>query len=149
MLLDMEYYNKFPIVLRTALIKGKVKLPSSIQKQYDNLCVYRAVKYTSTKTTINRNDFLSYVELKEQNPLLAVNDNEISSYGCSCFYKIEEMHIRTKFPCKGKAIAKGIINSKYGPIDINNDTSHIDLYLYDNVDPSNKFEVIEKWEKNG
>ena len=43
----------------------------------------------------------------------------------------------------------GKINQNFGPIEQNNQTSHINLYVYDGVDPSNKFEVVEKWEKNG
>lgn len=59
------------------------------------------------------------------------------------------MRVCAKFPRKNKAIAKGIIQKEYGPIDINNATSHVDWYLFDEIDPSEKFEVVEKWEKNG
>lgn len=62
---------------------------------------------------------------------------------------MDEMHQQTKFPNKNKAIAKGIIKCEYGPIVINELTSHVDWYLYNNVDPSKEFEVIEKWEENG
>ena len=59
------------------------------------------------------------------------------------------MRTLAKFPRKNKAIAKGKIKKEFGPIDVNNKTSHIDLYLFEGIDPSDEFEVIEEWEKNG
>ena len=44
---------------------------------------------------------------------------------------------------------QGKIKKEFGPIDVNNKTSHIDLYLFEGIDPSDEFEVIEEWEKNG
>lgn len=55
----------------------------------------------------------------------------------------------TKFPSRNKAIARGLIKQEFGPIDVSEKTSHVDLYLYNNIDPSDEFEVVEKWEKNG
>lgn len=54
MLLDMEYYNKFPKVLKNALIDGIVSFPNSIQQNYDELTVYRGVRYSKDKTIYNR-----------------------------------------------------------------------------------------------
>lgn len=149
MLLNLEYYNRFPTTLKRALLSGRVMFPDSLQREYNDLYVYRAVKYTAEKTAIDKSDFLSYIELKKKNPLIVADDSKISSYSCSCFLNMDEMHLQTKFPSKKKAIAKGVIKNEFGPIDINEDTSHVDLYLYDNVDPSSEFEVVEKWEKNG
>ena len=131
------------------MISEKVRFPNSLQCEYEELCVVRGVRYTATKTAIDKSDFLSYVELKKINPMIAADDSKINNYSCSLFMNIDELHQLTKFPNKNKAIAKGRIRSKFGPIIINEETSHIDLFLYDNVDPSNEFEVVEKWEKNG
>ena len=147
--LTLSYYNRFPTVLKDALISEKVRFPNSLQCEYEELCVFRGVRYTATKTAIDKSDFLSYVELKKINPMIAADDSKINNYSCSLFMNIDELHQLTKFPNKNKAIAKGRIRSKFGPIIINEETSHIDLFLYDNVDPSNEFEVVEKWEKNG
>ena len=147
--LTLSYYNRFPTVLKDALISEKVRFPNSLQCEYEELCVFRGIKYTATKTAIDKSDFLSYVELKKINPMIAADDSKINNYSCSLFMNIDELHQLTKFPNKNKAIAKGRIRSKFGPIIINEETSHIDLFLYDNVDPSNEFEVVEKWEKNG
>ena len=149
MSVDEEYFNKFAITLKNALISGKVRFPDSLQQEYNDVSVYRGVKYTSQKKMIDKTDFLSYIEVHKNNPLFMVDDSNISSYSCSCFLDIEELHMQTKFPSKNKAIAKGIIRQEYGPIDINEKTSHVDWYLFDNIDPSDRFEVVEKWEKNG
>lgn len=141
---------KFPTVLRTALRSNKVSFPDTLQCNYEKRCVFRAVKYTQDKTEIDASDFLSYVESNKKCPMIpVVDDNDISSYGCSCFMNLEMFHYRTKFPTKKKAIAKGMINDSFGPIIVDEKTSHIDLFLYDGIDPSGEFEVIEKWEKNG
>lgn len=145
----MEYYDRFPTILREALTSGKVRFPDSLQYEYGELCVFRGVKYTGKKKTIDRSDFLSHVERKKMNPLFVADDSKIESYSCSVFMDIEELHQNTKFPNKNKAIAKGKIRSEFGPIYVKEWTSHIDLFLYENADPSDEFEVVEKWEENG
>lgn len=146
--MDIDYFNRFPNVLKKALISGKVSFPETLQKEYEDLNVYRGVKYNSDKTFIDKSDFLSYMEL-EKNPMIPIDENDISSYSCSVFLNIDELHMITKFPRKNKAVARGTVKPEYGPVDINELTSHVDLYLYDNADPSDQFEVIEVWEKNG
>ena len=146
---EIEYYNRFPGVLRKALANGTVKFPSSLQRSYQELIVYRGVGYSKNKTKIDKSDFLSNVERNMKNPMVPADYDNISSYSCSCYLKIEEMRICAKFPRKNRAIAKGKIKQEFGPIDMNRDTSHIDLYLYDKVDPSDEFEVVEIWQKNG
>ncbi len=146
---DMEYYNRFPTVLKNALINGTVKFPDSLQCEYEDLVVYRGVSYSKNKTTIDKSDFLSNMERNLINPMVPVDSKNISSYSCSCYLNIDEMRMCAKFPRKNKAIAKGIIQKEFGPIDINHATSHVDWYLFDEIDPSEKFEVVEKWEKNG
>ena len=147
--LDIEYYNRFPLCLKNALLSGRVKFPSDIQKEYEDLVAYRGVKYSNNKTNIEKSDFFSNMERNALNPMVPADADAISSYSCSCFLDIDEMRIHAKFPRKNAAIAKGIIRKDFGPIDINTDTLHVNLYLFDGIDPSNEFEVIEKWEKNG
>lgn len=81
--------------------------------------------------------------------MIAADDSNISDYSCSVYTNLDEIHQQAKFPRKNKAVAKGIIKNSFGPINMSKETSHIDLFLFDNVDPSNEFEVIEIWEKNG
>lgn len=149
MSLNMDYYNRFPTVLKNALINGVVSFPDSLQHEYTDLTVYRGVKYSNNKTIIDKSDFLSNVERNMKNPLVPVDLGEVSSYSCSCYLNIDSLRVCARFPRKNRAIAKGMIQKEFGPIDINSNTSHVDLYLFDKVDPSERFEVIEKWEKNG
>ena len=136
-------------VLKNALINKKVRFPDTLQKEYDDKYVFRGVKYNSKKKEINKTDFLSHIERKDTMMGRSVDETDISSYSCSCFLNLDELHTATKFPIKNKAVAKGLIKKDFGPININEQTSHIDLYLFDGVDPSYNFEVVEKWEKNG
>ena len=149
MTLGLDYYNRFPGLLKNALTEGKVSFPDTLICEYEDMEVYRGVSYTKEKMQIDKSDFISKMELKVNNPMIAVFEEEISSYSCSCYLDIEQMRINGKFPRKKMAIAKGIIKKEFGPIDINNDTKHVDLYLFEGIDPSAEFEVIEKWEKSG
>lgn len=142
MSIDLEYYNRFPIILREALIMGKVKFPDSLKCEYTDMTVYRGVHYSANKRTIDKSDFISNIERKMKNPMVVADDKNISSYSCSCFLKIDELRVYGKFPRKNQAIAKGTIKKEFGPIVINDDTSHVDLFLFDDIDPSGEFEVI-------
>lgn len=140
---NIEYYKRFPATLRDALLSRRVEFPATIRKEYEDLVVYRGVKISKNKSEIDKSDFMSNVERKKQNPLVVADEDRISSYSCSCFMNIEMMKIIAKFPRKNSAIARGIIKDDFGPIDINEDTSHVDLFLFDMVDPSMCFEVVE------
>ena len=75
---DMEYYNRFPTVLKNALINGTVKFPDSLQYEYEDLVVYRGVSYSKNKTTIDKSDFLSNMERNLINPMVPVDSKNIS-----------------------------------------------------------------------
>ena len=47
-----------PPRLKDALISEKVRFPNSLQCEYEELCVFRGVRYTATKTAIDKSDFL-------------------------------------------------------------------------------------------
>lgn len=149
MAVDIEYYNRFPDLLKRALLDGKVLFPPTLIREYDDMLVYRGVSYNKNKTQIDKSDFISNIELKTKNPMIVAFEDQISSYSCSCYLDIEAIRFFARFPRKNKAVAKGKIRKEYGPIDINQDTSHVDLYLFEGIDPSDGFEVIEKWEESG
>ena len=146
---DIKYYNRFPTVLKNALINEVIKFPDSLQQEYADLVVYRGVSYSNSKTVIDKSDFLSNIERNMQNPMVPVDRENVLYYSCSCYLNIDAMRIYAKFPRKNKAIAMGTIKKEFGPINIDDDTSHVHLYLFDKIDPSKNFEVVEKWEKNG
>ena len=141
--IDVKYYERFPSVLRNAFLSGIVCFSATLKQRYENLIVYRGVKYTKSKTFIDKNDFRSNIERKMRNPFVTAYEDKIESYSCSCYLNIDEMKMYAKFPRKNKAIAKGLIKQEDGPIDIDDDTSHVNLYLFENVDLSDRFEVVE------
>lgn len=47
--IDVKYYERFPSVLRNALLSGKVCFSATLKQRYENLIVYRGVKYTKTR----------------------------------------------------------------------------------------------------
>lgn len=140
-----EYYNRFPTMLRNALMSGRVRFSEHILYRYEDMLVYRGVKYGKNKVKIDKTDFYSHAERE----LPGYNLDDINTYGCSCFEDLEELHMITKFPTKNKAIAKGWIKDQYGPCERSLENTHVNLFIYDNVDISGEFEVCEKWEENG
>lgn len=141
--IDVKYYERFPSVLQNALLSGKVCFTATLKQRYESLIVYRGVKYTKNKTFIDKNDFKSNIERKMENPFVTACEDKIESYSCSCYLNMDEMKMYAKFPRKNKAIAKGLIKQEDGPIDIDDSTSHVNLYLFENVDLSDRFEVVE------
>ena len=77
---EIEYYSRFLGVLRNALANGAVKFPSSLQKNYQELTVFRGVGYSKNKTKIDKSDFLSNVERNMKNPMVLADYDNISSY---------------------------------------------------------------------
>jgi len=143
--MNKDYYLRFPSVLRNALKEGKVGFPKDLETEYGSEEVYRGVKYTENKKKITQEDFKSQME----KGLPGFSETDIKSYSCSCFRDLEELHMAVHFPKKGRAVAKGIMRSEHGPRVREKGTTHIHWYLYDEIDPSDEFEVIEVWEKNG
>lgn len=75
-LINLEYYKKFPITLRDALINGRVMFPDSLQQEYETLHVFRGVKYNDKKKTIDKSDFLSHIERKKSNPMIVADEKK-------------------------------------------------------------------------
>ncbi|MBR1702181.1 MAG: hypothetical protein IJ716_09540 [Lachnospiraceae bacterium] len=147
--METECYNKFPKVLRDALRNEKVMFPQTLRWEYEDMAVYRGIRYTKQKSFVDKSDFCSNIERHLANSMVPADDHDIGSYSCSCFMDIDQLRLIANFPRKNYAIAKGMIKKEFGPIDVNDETSHVHLFLYENVDPSGEFEVIEKWEQNG
>lgn len=144
MKIDLEYYNRFPTILKNALVGEKVSFHDNMKQEYSELVVYRAVRYNTTKQHIDKTDFLSNIERKQTNPTVVADENDIEDYGCSCFQSLEKMTKLTVYPTKNKAIAKGKIKKQFGPINIAEESTHVNLFLYNKIDPSNEFEVNKK-----
>ena len=135
----MEYYERFPSVLKKALKENKVRFFPNLCKEYQPIEVYRSVRIVKNiKEVITKEDFYSQVE----RDLPGVDKDDIGNYSCSCFETIEEIWDRLHYPKKNKKIAKGVIYDNEGPIAKDKGSTHIHWFLYDGVDPSDRFEVI-------
>ena len=136
-----EYYRQFPRVLRDALMNGTVSFPEDLRKNYECREVFRMVKYTSEKRQIDQSDFWSQVENKVPG-LTSENYSDIRYYSCSLFGDYKEAELALHLPRRNKRLARGTIIDSYGPCLFEVDTSHVHLFLYDGINPSDRFEVI-------
>ncbi len=84
-------------------------------------------------------DFYSQAERN----LPGIDFDDIGNYSCSFFEKIEDIWEVLHYPRKNKKIAKGVIYDKDGPIIKEIGWSHIHCFLYEGVELSDRFEVIE------
>lgn len=133
-----EYYDRFPTVLRKALNERKVKFPETLEKNYDSVVAFRGIRFINDrKEAVDKSDFLSQAERR----LPGVDYEDIGEYSCSCFENIDELLIAFSLPRKNKGIAKGKIRCENGPIIREKEGTHIHWFLYDEIDPSEEFEV--------
>lgn len=132
----LDYYSRFPSVLKSALIQQTVNFLDSISMDFQPLHVFRGItRKKGDNTIINHGDFLSQMEKG------VGQSNDISTYSCSVFTSKEELQIAYHLPRNNRKIIKGTIEKKYGPILCDNDNKHVDWWLFEGSDPSKNFEV--------
>ncbi len=135
-----DYYNRFPSVLKKALLENKVRFPEELEKNFTPITAYRGIRFIEGKKEfIDKNDFLSQAERE----LPGTNYDDIYEYSCSCYEDIDELWVAFKLPRKNKRIARGIIECKNGPIIKEKDTTHIHWFLFEDTVPNERFEVYE------
>lgn len=133
-----EYYNRFPSVLKRALNENKVTFPDSLMKEYEEIKVYRGMRFVEGKKEyLEKSDFLSQAERE----LPGTDYDDIYEYSCSCFENVNELWVAFKLPRKNKRIAQGRIKCEKGPIIKETQSTHMHWFLYEGVDPSEDFEV--------
>lgn len=136
--MDNAYFMKFPSVLRKALQSNKVRLPQTLQKEYEPLRVFRGIRYKlGEKECVEKADFLSQAERN----LPGTDFDDLGSYSCSCFEDVKELELSFKLPRKNKGIAEGIMKCENGARLDDNEGTHKHWFLYDEVDPSCDFRV--------
>lgn len=142
--MDIKFYEKFPPALKNALINKGLDFPDNLEKEYNDVIVYRGVRYNKNKREIVLADFESNIERKLKNPSVYADEDDIEYYGCSCYEKMESIKKFANYPRKNYAIAKGIVKKSFGPICRNKSTTHINLFLFKDIDPSEYFKVVEE-----
>lgn len=146
----MVDYNKFPSVLKNALKNEGLEFPEETQYEYKPIITFRGIQRAQEikdseidSFVICWDDFKSYAELGKKPR--GCNTNNASYYSCSLFLSEEPLKAALKLPKPNKIICKGKIIDDYGPVYINYDTGHVDLWLYKNATPEKNFHVIKRW----
>lgn len=143
----IELYYSFPAVFRNKLLNKEISFPDGTLFQYDKFCAYRGIiRDEQDHTPLNKDDMKSYYELyleKGKCPRgRSIDLSDPSSYSVSLFRDFEDLKNIFKFPRPRKKVAVGCIFAEGGPQKMSTSTSHVDWWLFENVDFSN-FEVLE------
>ena len=131
-------YARFRKILREALQAGKVMRPDDIEIKYSPVLLYRAVRISDKKKTIDDSDFVSQVEKGQR----GADDGDIENYSCSFFRCVDPLKDAMKLPRKNKKIAKGYVKEVHGARKASSHSEHVHLFRYENVEIAKEFEVI-------
>lgn len=131
--------NLFPSVLREALQNKICTMPNEVEWTYSPTLVYRGVRITKNKTTLERSDFLSQIELG-----ISEDFANIGKYSCSVFTDPRSLALSYNLPRPNKRIAVGNMQDDDGPCLREEGSPHIHWFLYESADPSNGFVLMEE-----
>lgn len=130
-------------MLKKVLDDEIYSFPKETLFKYEPKLVYRVINRSpdvgDEDISITREDFKSYIELGKKYR----GKTTISHYSCSFFTKKDELETILKLPRPNKRIIKGYIKDIHGPIYLNN-RSHVDLWLYKDVNLSSEFELEKR-----
>lgn len=145
-----RFKNCFPSVLKKALQEHLIDLPDSVQTNFEEIFVYRGVTISAEKPSLDRSDFMSQMERQAEkigleNLARIPRSSQWKQYSCSCFKDKEELIQAFKLPRQDKRIAFGRIHEADGAVleSFDDNTTHVHWFLYDGVDPSEKFQLDE------
>lgn len=134
----LEIYNKFPVVLRHKLINSEVVFPDKTMFSYEQFKAFRGIlREPEDHTPLNVNDMKSYFEEGKKPRGSKYNENDPSIYSVSLFRRLEDFANVFKFPKPGKKVAHGYVFMEGGPQLCSETSSHVDWWLFENVDLSN------------
>lgn len=131
-------FQRFRSVLREALQAGKVTLPDDLEIHYSPMSLYRAVRISNDKKTIDDSDFQSQMEKGQR----GADDSDVENYSCSFFTCVAPLKDAMKLPRKNKRIAKGCVKEVQGALKASSHFEHVHLFRYADVEIANEFEVI-------
>ena len=124
-----------------------ITLPETLVTEYERFLVYRGVKINTKKTAIDKTDFESQIERKlRRMPTVPLSEIEGArdwgKYSCSCFTEPDELNLALRLPAKGKRVAAGLVDEETGAYILNDGSTHVHWFIYDNKDPSQEFELV-------
>ena len=138
MQIDAVTCNKFPVVLRTKLLKKEIEFPDETKFEYEKMMVYRAVERKKDDYhEVTLDDFKSYFELGKK-PRGVVGDytKDPHYYGVSSYLNREIVEQKMRFPNPRKKMAEGYVYCEGGPQDTNPTNKHVCWWLYEGADVS-------------
>lgn len=139
----LEIYNKFPAVLRSKLISKEIALPDETQFEYESFLAFRGiVREPGDNTPLNKDDMRSYYELGKKPRGGQRDDKNPSSYSVSLYRSYDDIAAVFHFPRPRKKLAQGYVHAAGGPKYCSTSDSHVDWWLYENVDLSS-FKIRE------
>lgn len=140
----MDFYLRFPSVLKKALSEGEVSFKTIPIIDYKPFIAYRRISRVNGDTTpINKSDFFSYMEMSDKQRPRTANKKEIGSYSCSLNRSIENLKNALGLPKPNKQIIKGWVQCEYGPQYTNSASLHVDWWLYEDANFFHEFEVVK------
>ncbi len=138
----LELYNKFPAVLRDKLNAKEFDFPEGTQFIYESFQAYRLIsREEDDDTPLNRNDMRSYHDLGRV-PRGGTKSHPACIYSVSLFREYDDIVNALKLPRPRKKFAQGFVFAEGGPQCCSETTSHVDWWLYEDVDLSN-FKIRE------
>lgn len=142
----LEIYNKFPAILRSKLIGKEIALPVGTQFVYDKFLAFRAIeRKPDDNTPVNIRDMLSLYELGKNPRGKKLDEKDPSSYAASLFKDYADIAMCFKFPNPKKKLAHICVYAEGGPQCGRDYDSHVDWWLYENVDFSG-FKMMEDFD---
>lgn len=139
----LEIYNKFPVLLRSRLMAKEIELPEGTQFEYEKFMAFRGIlREPDDNTPLNIEDMRSYYELGKKPRGMWINANDPCLHSVSLFRSLEDVAAAFHFPKPGKKLAQGNVFAEGGPQYSSTVSSHVDWWLYENVDFSD-FEIRE------
>ena len=131
---EVEYYKKFPPVLKTKLVNKEISLPDGTQFEYEPILAYRGLtRNTNDNTPVNINDMISRYDMKKKPRGMVVDEKDPRSYAISLFKTIDMLKLCWNFPRPNKKVAQGYVYMNGGP-QYTDDREHVSWWLYENID---------------
>lgn len=135
----LEYYDKFPAIIKKQLVEGVFCFPKGTQFEYSPFIAYRSIeREDNDDSPTNREDMRTHPELGRKKPR---NVPEWNWYSTSLFTDVEELKQKMKFPRPNSKIVFGEVRAEGGPHYISAETSHVSWWLFEDADVSH-FEYL-------
>ena len=131
----LQIYSKFPVAFRNKLINQEIVFPDNTEFSYNKFLAFRGIcREVDDVTPLNRGDMRSYFEEGKVPRGAGGNVSNPSLYSVSLFREFIDFKNAMKFPRPRKKVAQGYVCCEGGPQLSSETSSHVDWWLYEDVD---------------